>query len=291
MIPQADRGPTRLPNRIAVVGGGRMGSGIAHAFLLGGAEVTVIEQTTAASDSVVARISELLAESDRRTPGFHFESRVQRLSSVTEFANVHGAGLVIEAIYEDVKQKKLVLAACEAIISPDCVLATNTSSISISDLASALQRPDRFLGLHFFNPVPASHLVEIVRGERTSQRVVEAARSWASAINKESVVVRDSPGFASSRLGVILGLEAIRMLEEGVASAEDIDRTMVLAYKHPLGPLYLTDLVGLDVRLDIAHYLADKLGSRFTAPKLLEEKVAAGELGRKTGRGFFAHDK
>lgn len=268
-----------------------MGSGIAHAFLLGGAEVIVVEQTQAASDRAVARISALLVESERRMPGSTLRTRASRLSAATELSNLREADLVIESIYESVNQKKSVLAACEAACSPACVLATNTSSIAIADLATVLHNPGRFLGLHFFNPVPASNLVEIVRGDRTDQPVVSAARNWISMMNKESVVVRDSPGFASSRLGVILGLEAIRMLEERVASAGDIDRTMVLAYKHPVGPLYLTDLVGLDIRLDIANYLAGKFGSRFTPPKLLEEKVAAGELGRKTGQGFFAHDK
>ena len=166
-------------------------------------------------------------------------------------------------------------------------LASNTSSISIDDLAGELRVPARFLGLHFFNPVPASTLVEIVAGADTEPTLVDAARGWVAAIGKTPVVVRDAPGFASSRLGVALGLEAIRMLEEGVASAQDIDAAMELGYRHPMGPLRTTDIVGLDVRLGIAEELHAKLGERFAPPELLRRLVAEGHLGRKTGRGFY----
>ena len=169
----------------------------------------------------------------------------------------------------------------------DAALATNTSSISIDDLAAGLERPARLLGLHFFNPVPASQLVEIVVGRATAPELVAAARGWVAAIGKVPVVVRDSPGFASSRLGVALGLEAIRMLEEGVASAADIDAAMELGYRHPVGPLRTTDIVGLDVRLGIAEELHARLGDRFAPPELLRRMVADGHLGRKTGRGFY----
>jgi 3-hydroxybutyryl-CoA dehydrogenase len=186
--------------------------------------------------------------------------------------------------------KVAVLAAAESALGPDAVLATNTSSLSVTELAAALRRPARFLGLHFFNPVPASRLVEVVVAPETAPEVVATARTWVRALGKTDVVVRDSPGFASSRLGVLLGLEAIRMLEEGVADAEAIDTAMELGYRHPMGPLRSTDLVGLDVRLAIAEYLASTLGDRFTPPQLLRDKVAAGELGRKTGRGFHTYD-
>src|SRR6185312_7041580 len=155
-------------------------------------------------------------------------------------------------------------------------------------LAVVLARPGRFLGLHFFNPVPASSLVEVVTGTATEPGLVAEAQGWVRALGKTPVTVADAPGFASSRLGVMLGLEAIRMLEEGVATAEDIDAAMVLGYKHPIGPLRLTDIVGLDVRLGIAEYLHAQLGERFAPPQLLRDKVAAGELGRKMGQGFFS---
>jgi len=167
-------------------------------------------------------------------------------------------------------------------------IASNTSSISIDSLAAKLRYPQRFLGLHFFNPVPASQLVEVVVGDATEPGIVDLAQGWVAALGKTAVTVRDSPGFASSRLGLVIGLEAIRMLEEGVGSADDIDAAMVLGYKYPVGPLRLADIVGLDVRLGIAEYLHAQLGERFAPPQLLRDKVAAGELGRKTGQGFFS---
>ena len=188
---------------------------------------------------------------------------------------------------EELDLKAEMLRAAEAVIAPTAVLATNTSSLSIDSIAERLQRPQRFLGLHFFNPVPASSLVEIVVGGRTEQDLVEDARGWVEGIGKTPIVVTDSPGFASSRLGVFLALEAMRMVEEGVATAADIDAAMELGYKHPSGPLKTTDLVGLDVRLHIAEYLAEQLGDRFAPPQILRDKVAAGDLGRKTGKGFY----
>jgi 3-hydroxybutyryl-CoA dehydrogenase len=166
-------------------------------------------------------------------------------------------------------------------------LATNTSSLSVDEIAGALVRPEAFLGLHFFNPVPASSLVEIVVGAKTDPSLVADARNWVEDLGLEAITVRDSAGFASSRLGVALALEAMRMLEEGVASPEDIDTAMTLGYKHPMGPLRTTDLVGLDVRLAIAEHLARELGPRFEPPKVLRDKVAWGHLGRKSGKGFY----
>jgi 3-hydroxybutyryl-CoA dehydrogenase len=167
------------------------------------------------------------------------------------------------------------------------VLATNTSSLSIDSIAEGLSRPERLIGLHFFNPVPVSDLVEVVVGRRTDPGLVEKARAWVAALGKTAITVQDAPGFASSRLGVAIALEAMRMVQEGVASAEDIDTAMTLGYRHPVGPLRTTDIVGLDVRLAIAEHLARELGPRFDPPQLLRDKVAAGELGRKTGRGFY----
>ena len=194
---------------------------------------------------------------------------------------------MIEAVPEDPALKVASLARIEDRVGAQTPIASNTSSLSIDELAASLRFPSRFLGLHFFNPVPASELVEIVVGAATEASIVAAAKGWVGALGKTPVTVKDSPGFASSRLGVAIGLEAIRMLEEGVASAEDIDAAMVLGYKFPVGPLRLTDIVGLDVRLGIAEYLHSQLGERFVPPQLLRDKVAAGELGRKTGRGFF----
>jgi 3-hydroxybutyryl-CoA dehydrogenase len=167
------------------------------------------------------------------------------------------------------------------------VIATNTSALSIDELARSVRDPARFLGMHFFNPVWSLPMVELVRGEQTSAETLALARGFAEATGKTTITVRDVPGFATSRLDLIASLEAMRMLQDGVASAEDIDRAMVVAYRHPMGPLRLSDIVGLDVRLDIARHLGQALGERYAPPRILEEKVARGELGQKSGKGFF----
>jgi 3-hydroxybutyryl-CoA dehydrogenase len=279
-----------VPERVGVIGGGRMGAGIAQAFLVAGARVEVVEAGAEAAEAARGRVADGLEEAARRGKlTGDVGDTLARLDLVDSAADLSPAtGLVVEAVPEQADLKITVLTAAETALGPDAVLATNTSSLSITELAAALQRPARFLGMHFFNPVPASKLVEVVVAPETAPEVVESTRGWVRALGKTDVVVKDSPGFASSRLGVLLGLEAIRMLEEGVADAEAIDTAMELGYRHPMGPLRSTDLVGLDVRLAIAEYLAGTLGERFTPPQLLRDKVAAGELGRKTGRGF--HD-
>jgi 3-hydroxybutyryl-CoA dehydrogenase len=279
-----------VPQRVGVIGGGRMGAGIAQAFLTAGAQVEVVEAGDEAAEAARGRVAGGLEEAARRGKlSGDVGTALARLALVDSAADLSaGTGLVVEAVPERADLKVAVLTAAESALAPDAVLATNTSSLSVTELAAALQRPAQFLGMHFFNPVPASKLVEVVVAPETAGSVVEQARGWVRALGKTDVVVKDSPGFASSRLGVLLGLEAIRMLEEGVADAEAIDAAMELGYRHPMGPLRSTDLVGLDVRLAIAEYLAGTLGERFTPPQLLRDKVAAGELGRKTGRGF--HD-
>lgn len=279
------------PERVGVLGGGRMGAGIAHAFLVAGSHVTVVERDDDAAEAARTRVLDSVAASVARgTTDETADAIGGRLAVATDVDGFAGAGLVIEAVPEDLDLKLDALTRVEAVLGADAALATNTSSISIDALADRLDRPARFLGLHFFNPVPASALVEVVRGTGTDGALVEEARGWVQAIAKTPIVVHDAPGFASSRLGVALGLEAIRMLEEGVASAEDIDAAMTLGYKHPVGPLKLTDLVGLDVRLGIAEYLAGELGDRFAPPALLRRMVEEGRLGRKTGEGFYLWD-
>ena len=274
--------------RVAVVGGGRMGAGIAQVFLAAGHQVVIAEDGVAAAALAEERVHVGLAKSVDRGAGPPLDQMLDRLTVVASISAIAaGTELLIEAVPEQVAMKQEVLRAVEQVVSPTCVIATNTSSLSVTDLASTVQVPGRFLGLHFFNPVPASALVEIVVAPSTEQPIVERAVGWVRQLDKQSIVVRDSPGFATSRLGVLLGLEAIRMLEEGVASAADIDRAMELGYRHATGPLRSTDLVGLDVRLAIAEHLAETLGDRFAPPALLRAKVARGELGRKTGRGFF----
>jgi len=277
-----------VPSHVGVIGGGRMGAGIAHAFLLSGASVTILERDETAAAHALAALSTAIDASIAR--GTSEESRdnlVARSASTVDVADLAGSGLVVEAVPEDLALKVQMLTKIEAVVSADAWLASNTSSLSISSIAASLARPERFCGLHFFNPVPSSTLVEIVRGERSQPELIECAQQWVEAMGKTPVTVNDSPGFASSRLGVAIALEAIRMLQEGVASAEDIDAAMVLGYKHPVGPLRLTDMVGLDVRLGIATYLHSELGERFEPPALLRQMVADGKLGRKSGEGFY----
>ena len=279
--------------KVAVIGGGTMGAGIVQQFLTAGASVVLVEATAEAADAGRGRVGAGLDKArERGKIDAEPAAYLDRLSTVTDASDIPAdAGLVVEAVPERPELKLSVLTAAEAAVGEDTVLASNTSSLSVTELAAALKRPGRFLGTHFFNPVPASKLVEIVTAPETDPAVLEAVRGWVGALGKTEIVVRDAPGFATSRLGVMLGLEAIRMVEEGVASPADIDTAMELGYRHPMGPLKLTDLVGLDVRLAIAEYLATELGDRFSPPELLRRKVAEGKLGRKSGEGFHIWDK
>ncbi|MGQ0617733.1 MAG: 3-hydroxyacyl-CoA dehydrogenase family protein [Acidimicrobiia bacterium] len=280
------------PGAAVVIGGGTMGAGIAQCLLEAGAAVVLTESSEAQADAARARVADGLRRRFKgdADPAGCVAEHLARLQARPGMADDPEAVLVIEAVPEEPALKARILAAADRAFPGAEVVATNTSSLSVDGLAAAVERPERFLGLHFFNPVPRSELVEIVVGAGTAAVAVTAAQRWVERLGKRSIEVRDSPGFATSRLGVAIGLEAIRMLEEGVASAEDLDLGMVLGYKFPVGPLRLTDLVGLDVRLAIAEHLAGELGPRFEPPKLLRDKVAAGELGKKTGRGFYRWD-
>lgn len=277
-----------VPSRVGVLGGGRMGAGIAHAFLIFGARVTVVEVDGPAAESAKERVESDLAKSlERGKIDGNLDTWTQNFAVSVDYADFADCELVIEAVPEIWDLKVSSLQRVEENLSETAWLATNTSSLSVDGLADELQRPERFCGMHFFNPVPASKLVEIVIGRKTGQEMKELTLQWVAGIGKTPVTVNDAPGFASSRLGLALGLEAIRMVEEGVASAEDIDNAMVLGYKHPVGPLALTDIVGLDVRLGIAKYLESTLGPRFAPPQLMRDMVERGELGRKSGKGFY----
>lgn len=276
---------------VAVIGAGTMGHGIAQVAAMSGLEVRLVDQAADALQRGLSAIRRNLDDGVARgkvdaEAATAAAGRVVGLASIAEAAA--GADLVIEAVPEIAALKAKLLAEAEAVAPEGAILASNTSSLSIGGLAAGLQRPGRFLGLHFFNPVHLMPLLEIVHGPATEPAVVEVARALGARLGKEVIVVADRPGFATSRLGVCLGMEAIRMLEEGVASAEDIDKAMVLGYRHPIGPLKLTDLVGLDVRLAIGEYLAEQLGNpAFSPPDLLRAKVAAGEVGKKAGQGFY----
>ena len=277
-----------VPSRVGVLGGGRMGAGIAHGFVLAGATVVVVERDETSAGAARERVESSLAKSvERGRLDADLDELNARLFVSTDYGSFAGCGLVVEAVPEDMELKIAALTSVEAQLDDGACLASNTSSLSVTALAKVLRRPDRFCGLHFFNPVPASLLVEVVLAKTTSAELAGRASQWVAALGKTPVVVNDAPGFASSRLGVVIALEAIRMVEEGVASAEDIDAAMVLGYKFPVGPLRLTDIVGLDVRLGIAEYLHSTLGERFAPPQLMRTMVARGELGRKSGKGFY----
>jgi len=278
--------------RVTVVGAGTMGAGIAYAVALAGFEVCLTDSRAEALPLALGRLNDLLAVAVKRgklTEPERFAVSAQ-LRAEHQFAPaVSGAELVIEAVHEHLGVKQQLFGEMERAAPPDALLATNTSSLSVADIAAAVQDPGRVVGIHFFNPVHAMKLVEVVTHPRASPAAVERAVAFARALDKEPIVVQDSPGFASSRLGLALGLEAMRMLERGVASAEDIDKAMELGYNHPMGPLKLTDLVGLDVRLAIAEYLHQRLKeAQFEPPQILRDKVAKGELGKKTGKGFYS---
>ena len=281
---------SEAPDAVGVIGAGRMGAGIAQSFAACGSRVTIVESSEAAAVAAVERIARGLGRAAElgRLQDETVGAVLARIATVASVSLLpHDLDLVVEAVPENAALKARLLAAAEQAVGPGTVLASNTSSLSVTEMASVLERPGRFLGMHFFNPVPASELVEIVVTPATEAQTVAAALAWTRALGKKDVVVNDSPGFASSRLGLALGLEAVRMVEEGVATPEAIDDAMRLGYKHPMGPLRLTDLVGLDVRLAIAEHLHATLGERFAPPALLREKVARGELGRKSGQGFY----
>ncbi|MEO6089399.1 MAG: 3-hydroxyacyl-CoA dehydrogenase family protein [Umezawaea sp.] len=270
-----------------VIGGGTMGAGIAHLLLAGGHDVTLAEAGADRAGAAREAVRRSLTKAAERgkltgTP----DDLLARLTVVPDLADLPPAAeLVVEAVPESADLKRRVLSQA-ASVCPQAVLASNTSSLSITSLADGLPG-ERLVGMHFFNPVPVQELVELVHHAGVGPDVVATVRGWAEALGKTVIEVRDSPGFATSRLGVAVGMEAIRMLEDGVASADDIDTGMRLGYGWPMGPLKLTDLVGLDVRLAIAEHLAAELGPRFAPPALLRDKVARGELGRKSGQGFF----
>jgi 3-hydroxybutyryl-CoA dehydrogenase len=276
--------------RIAVLGAGTMGHGIAQAAAAAGYGVTLRDIDEELTARALAAVRSNLSKGVERGKVTE-EERERTLSNITTTTRLEetaGSDLFIEAVPERLELKRETLGAVERLAAAAFIFATNTSSLSIGEIAEGSSRPARVVGMHFFNPVHIMRLVEIVKGRETSDETVAAVRAVAVRMRKEPIVVRDVPGFASSRLGVALGLEAMRMVEEGVAGAKDIDTAMELGYNHPMGPLRLTDLVGLDVRLHIAEYLHARLGSeRFRPPEILRRMVAEGKLGRKTGEGFY----
>jgi 3-hydroxybutyryl-CoA dehydrogenase len=275
---------------IAVIGAGTMGHGIAQVAAAAGFRVLLndvdreaLARGVRAIEGNLAKGIQLgkLTENDR-------DRALQLIHGTTKLEECADADLVIEAAPEKLELKQNILRQLETVSDHPFIFASNTSSLSISEIAAPSSRPEAVVGMHFFNPVHIMRLVEIVVGKQTSDDTVQTVTNAGRKMRKEPIVVKDVPGFASSRLGVALGLEAMRMLEQGVASARDIDTAMELGYNHPMGPLRLTDLVGLDVRLSIAEYLHSELGSEtFRPPEVLRRMVSEGKLGKKTGQGFY----
>lgn len=277
-----------MADEVAVVGGGTMGIGIAYVFARAGSPTWIVEPSPDRTTAVRQELDAAADDGERRGRLTADEraallGRIRCVASVSELPEA--LAVIVESVPERLDLKRAVLHDCER--RRPRLLASNTSSLSIDDLAADLDEPADFLGMHFFNPVWSLPLVELVRGKRTSDLALGRAVELSEGIGKKVAIVNDSPGFATSRLDLIAGLEAMRMVQDGVAAAEDIDRAVTLAYRHPVGPLWLSDLVGLDVRLDIARQLAETLGPRFEPPRILIDKVSAGHLGKKSGQGFY----
>ncbi|MCA8935282.1 MAG: 3-hydroxyacyl-CoA dehydrogenase family protein [Planctomycetes bacterium] len=280
--------------KIAIIGAGTMGHGIAQVAAMAEYHVALYDIQQDFVDRGIESIRKNLAkgvEKGKVAPEV-MDTSLNRITGTTDLAAAaHQAQLVIEAIPEKMELKADLFGKLEELCDEGCIFGSNTSSLSITKIAAATKRPDKFIGMHFFNPVHIMKLLEIVIAPETSDATLAAVKEVGGRLGKDCIVVKDFPGFATSRLGVCIGLEAIRMVEQGVASAEDIDKAMTLGYAHPMGPLKLTDLVGLDVRLNIADYLHKELGSEvFRAPDLMRQMVEAGKLGKKSGQGFYKWD-
>ena len=280
-------------DQIAVVGAGLMGTGIAHAFANSGHTVTLVDTNQAALARARDNIAKILADGVRlgKSTQANADAALQRLVlAATLDATSQATTLVIETATENLAIKQGIVRDAEARYTPDAVIATNTSALSITEIASAAKAPQRVVGMHFFNPVHKMKLVEVVRGLETTAVTVQRARDWATAIGKTSIEVNEAPGFTTSRISALLGNEAMYMLAEGVASAQDIDTSMRLAFNHPMGPLELGDLTGWDTRLAVLQYLHQTLGEKFRPCPLISKLVKAGRFGRKAGRGIYAYD-
>ena len=275
---------------ITVIGAGTMGHGIAHVSAMIGAHVRIYDALQGAAKGAIERIRKNLQKGVElgKVTAEQRDGAIERISAFESLVPAcEGADCVIEAVPENLELKRELFGVADKAAPAHALLATNTSSLPVAEIAIDLKDPSRLVGMHFFNPVHVMKLVEVVRHDRASDAAVACAVGLAERMGKTPITVKDSPGFASSRLGLVLGLEAMRMVEAGVASAADIDTAMKLGYGHPMGPLELTDLVGLDVRLGIAKYLSSAIGPAFNPPQLLCDKVEAGKLGKKTGEGFY----
>lgn len=267
-----------------------MGRGIAQVCAMAGHNVRIRDVDESILENSFKKIKTNLekAEIKDKLTAYELEETLENISLTTNLEeSVVDVEIVIEAVPEDIELKKNVFSEIEPFVSEDTLITTNTSSLPVTEISRVLDNPSRSIGLHFFNPVYIMDLVEVVVPEQADKSTINRSRDFVRNIEKNPILISDSPGFASSRLGVTLGIEAIRMLQEGVADPSDIDQVMKIGYNHPMGPLELTDLVGLDVRLEILEHLREELGERFRPPQLLRKKVRAGKLGKKTGEGIY----
>lgn len=283
----------KAEGEVVVVGAGLMGTGIAHGFAVAGAPVLLIDSNPTALEAGLAHITQLVGDGVKRgklaqVDGEAAITRVRTAPAVGQEAA--DASLLIETATEELAVKQAILQAAEKHLPSSALLATNTSALSISEIAACLAAPERVIGMHFFNPVPKMKLVEIIKGLETSQTALETAISWVDKLNKDHIVVNEAPGFTTSRMSALMGNEAMYMLAEGVASAEDVDKAMRMAFNHPMGPLELGDLTGWDTRLRVLQYLHGVLGEKFRPCPLIIKMVKAGRHGRKVGRGVYEYD-
>jgi 3-hydroxybutyryl-CoA dehydrogenase len=283
-----------IDEAVIVVGSGLMGTGIAHAFVIAGYAVTLVDLQAAALEKSAAAIRKILDDGVKLSKITEDQARAaaQRLTTSTELARAltnPAVGLLLETVTESMQLKTAIAREADAALPERAVIATNTSALSVTEIAAATQRADRVIGMHFFNPVHKMKLVEIVRALGTSAETVERARAWSAAIGKTSILVEESPGLTTSRMSALAGNEAMYMLMEGVASAEDIDTAMRGAFNHPMGPLELGDLTGWDTRLAVLQYLHATFGEKFRPCPLITKMVKAGRLGRKTGHGVYRY--
>jgi 3-hydroxybutyryl-CoA dehydrogenase len=279
--------------KVVVVGAGLMGTGIAHAFAASGFRTTLVDTNAAALERAQASVADILAvgvKLGKIADATAAAARQRLVVSADLVKSCQAATLLIETVSEQLAVKKAVLAEAQPVLAPEAIIATNTSALSVTEIATATSSPQRVIGMHFFNPVHKMKLVELVLGLATSASTVERSRGYADAIGKTSIVVNETPGLTTSRMSALLGNEAMYMLMEGTASAEDIDTALRLGLNHPMGPLELGDMTGWDTRLSVLRYLHQTLGDKFRPCPLIIKMVAAGRLGRKTGRGVYRYE-
>ena len=279
---------------IVVVGAGLMGTGIAHAFATAGHAVTLVDVSGTALEQATGSIRRILEGGVRLSKLTETDARaaIERLATSTDLAgslNDRGIRLLLETAVESITVKKDIVREADRLLPAEAVIATNTSALSVTEIAAATNRADRVVGMHFFNPVHKMKLLEIVRGMATSDETIARARSWGESIGKTSILVNEAPGLTTSRMSALMGNEAMYMLMDGIASAEDIDTAMRLGFNHPMGPLELGDLTGWDTRLAVLKYLHESLGEKFRPCPLIAKMVKAGRLGLKTGRGVYEY--